>query len=127
MKRIYLFLTTLIACILGAIVTLFFGLHPACMLGTIIIIIALVRMFDYYFRERQEEEEKLYAEIMEKDRAMNDFSKHFGIDQRRAERLYNNGFKDISDFKDKTIEELMEMDELNPTLAKRIHQKMEEM
>ena len=125
MKRIHLFLTTCIACIVGATVTIFLGLHPACMLGTIIFILAIVTSLEFYFKERHEKEEKLYAELVEKDRALNDFSKHFNINQLRAERLYNNGFKDISDFKDKSVEELMEIDDVNPTLAKRIHQKMQ--
>ena len=126
MKRIYLFLTTCIACIFGALVTILFGLHPACMLGTIIFILANVLSLEFYFKERLENEEKLYAELIEKDRTLNDFSKHFSIDHLRAERLYNNGFKDIADFKDKSVEELMEIDDVNPTLAKRIYQKMQD-
>jgi hypothetical protein len=123
MERIYVFITICIASLIGAGATIMFGLHPACMMGTIIFIVAVILSLDVYFRERQEKEIELYAEIMAKDKAIKDYMKHFNINQPRAEQLYDYGFKNLSDFSDKSVEELIEFEDINPTLAKRIHQK----
>ncbi len=126
MDRIYLFLTTCISFIIGASVTIFLGLHPACMLGTIISILALALSLEFYFKERREKEERLYAELMAKDNALNDFITEFGIDRKRAEILYRAGFKKVGDFKDKSIQDLMQIDDINPTVAKRIESRMKD-
>ena len=117
MERIYLFLTACIACIIGASITVFLGLHPACMLGTIIFILAITLSLEYYFKERREKEEKLYAELTEKENALNDFMKMFLIDKPRAEKLYIAGYRNINDFRGKSAKELMAIDDINPTMA----------
>jgi NAD-dependent DNA ligase len=94
------------------------------MLGTIIGILAITLSLEYYFKERKEKEEKLYAELVAKDNAVNNFISEFGIDRRRAEILYKEGFKKLEDFKEMSIEELMQIDDINPTVAKRIESRM---
>jgi hypothetical protein len=125
MERIYLFITFCIACLIGAGVTLAFGLHPACMAGTIIFILAIVLSLEFYFKERREKEEQQYVELIAKDKAVDDFMKNFGIDRARARGLYDAGFHELSDFRGKTTEELMQIENINPTLANRIVRNME--
>lgn len=125
MERIYLFITFCVACLIGASITLAFGLHPACMGGTIIFILAIILSLEYYFKERREQEEQQYVELLTKDKVLDDFMKKFNIDRSRALGLYDVGFHDLSDFEGKTADELMQIENINPTLANRIVRNME--
>jgi hypothetical protein len=125
MKRITLFIIICFAGILGTAITMFGGQNWACMIATIIFIPGIALSLELYLKERREKEEKLYAELMAKDNALNDFIKYFSIDRSRAEIFYQSGFHSLDDFKGKNVEELMIIDEINPTLAKRIVNRME--
>ncbi len=73
-----------------------------------------------WLNERNEIREKAYNEMMAKEDAINKFTNTFNIERTRAEILYRNGFKDLKDFRGKTVSELMVIDDINPTLAKHI-------
>ena len=126
MKGIYVFIIFCFAGVLGTAVTMVFGLNWSCMVATMIIIPGIALSLDLYFREKRERDEKLYVELLRKENALNEFSSNFGLDKIRAERFYNSGYHDLSDFKDKSAEELMQIDEINPTLANRIVRRMRE-
>ena len=125
MNRIYFFFIICLAGIVGTIFTFLLG-HWACFLGTIIFIPAIALSLDTYFRSRREDREKLYARVMEKESSISDYIRHFGLDRNRAEMLYNAGFKNLDDLKDRSVEELMQIDEINPTMAERIVRKIKE-
>lgn len=124
MQRIYVFIISCFAGIIGTSVAMIFGLHWSCMIGTIIFVVAIALSLDTYFKGKREEEEKLYAEIVKKDQALSAFMKEFGVDQNRAEQLYLAGFHELEDFKGKSVEELMQVEDINPTLAKRIEHRI---
>ena len=124
MERIYVFIISCFAGIIGTSVAMIFGLHWSCMIGTIIFVVAIALSLDTYFKGKREEEEKLYAEIVKKDQTLSTFMQEFGVDQNRAEQLYLAGFHELEDFQGKSVQELMEIEDINPTLAKRIASKM---
>lgn len=126
MNRIYIFIILCIAGIIGTSVSMVFSLHWSCMIGTIIFVVAVALTLDVYFKERREKDEKMYNEILSRERAIVQFKREFNLDQPRAERLYKSGFKAIEDFQDKTVEELMQIEDINPTMAKRIVQRMQD-
>jgi ERCC4-type nuclease len=95
------------------------------MIGTIIFVVAIALSLDTYFKEKREEEDKEYAQLISRKRAIDEFVIEIGMDRRRAEQLYNSGYRSITDFQGMSLEELMEMDNINPTLAKRIATKAE--
>jgi len=102
-----------------------FGLHWSCMIGTIIFVVAVALSLDVYYRERRGRDELYYTQYTSTERILSEFMRKFGIDRLRAEKLYHAGFQDVNDFKDKTVEDLMQIDDINPTLAKKIVQKMQ--
>ena len=50
----------------------------------------------------------------------------FDIDRVRAENIYNVGYKQLKDMNDAILEELLCIDRINPTIAKRIINKLKE-
>ena len=120
MKRIHFFIIVAFAGILGTIITLVTALNWACMIAVMIFIPGIALSLEIYFKERREKNERLYAELKAKENAVIQFTSSFGIDHRRAEKLYFAGFSELGDFKNKTVEDLMQIDDINPTLAKRI-------
>ena len=126
MERIYIFITCCIAGIIGTAVSMIFGLHWSCMVGTIIFVVAIALSLDVYFRERREKDELMYEELTGKEKALSEFIRVFGVDRPRAEQLYNAGFKKLDDFRNISIKELMQIGDINPTQAKRIVQKIAE-
>ena len=50
----------------------------------------------------------------------------FDIDQVRAENIYNVGYKQLKDMNDAILEELLCVDRINPTIAKRIINKLKD-
>jgi hypothetical protein len=120
MQRIYIFIICSIAGIIGTSVSMVFQLHWSCMIGTIIFVVAIALSLDTYFKDRRENEAKLYAELTKRKKTIKVFEDEFGVDFRRAERLYTQGFHSLIDFKNKSVQDLMEIDDINPTLAKRI-------
>ena len=125
MKRIYIFITCCFAGIIGTVVSMVFGLHWSCMIGTIIFVVAIALSLDVYYKERRGKDELYYTQFTSTERILTEFMRKFGIDRLRAEKLYHAGFQDVNDFKDKTVEDLMQIDDINPTLAKKIVQKMQ--
>lgn len=125
MNRISIFIILCIAGVIGTSISMVFSLHWSCMIGTIIFVVAVALTLDVYFRERREKDEKLYDELLERERAIVQFKSEFDLDQTRAEQLYLAGFSGLKDFQDKSVEELMQIDEINPTLAKRIVHRMQ--
>ena len=123
MERIYIFITCCIAGIIGTAASMVLGLHWSCMIGTIIFVVAIALSLDNYFKEKREEEDREYSRLISRRRAIDEFVIEIGMDRRRAENLYNSGYRSIADFQDMSLEELMEMDDINPTLAKRIANK----
>jgi hypothetical protein len=114
------FFIVCIAGIIGALVTLIFSQNWACMVAAIIGIPGLALTIETWLRDRREINERLNAELLQRKNAIDKFIDKFNLDYKRAEILYLAGFKEISDFRGKTAEDLMEIDEINPTLAKRI-------
>jgi hypothetical protein len=114
------FIIVCIAGIIGAFVTLIFSQNWACMVAAIIGIPGLALTIETWLRDRREINAKLNAELLERKTSIDEFIVKFNLDYKRAEILYVAGFKKIEDFKGKTAEELMEIDEINPTLANRI-------
>lgn len=125
MKRIHFFIIVAFAGVIGTVITMITGLNWSCLVATIIIIPGIALSLELYFKERREKEEKLYTQLIEKENTISIFKSNFGIDHRRAEMLYSSGYKKLEDFKNKSVEDLMQIDDINPTLAKRIVQKME--
>ncbi len=123
MKRIYIFITCCIAGVIGTGISMAFGLHWSCMIGTIIFVVAIALSLDSYYRERREADEKFIADIKQKDKTLVEFMSELDIDETRAQKLYQAGFKSIADFKSMSLGELMQIEDINPTLAKRIMQK----
>ncbi len=127
MERITFFILVCVAGILGAILTLLFSQNLACMLATIIGIPGLALLFETWLRERREVNERIEAELNARQNAISEFMRVFGIDHNRAEILYLAGFKSIDELKNRSIEELMAIEDINPTLAKRIYYLMQKM
>ena len=125
MERIHFFILICIAGVIGSVITLVFSQNWACMVATIILIPGLALTVERWFRDRQELREKLYSEMMMKENALKEFIQMFDIERNRAEILYNSGFRKIDDLRGKTVQDLMQIDNINPTLAKQIVQKME--
>jgi excinuclease UvrABC nuclease subunit len=94
------------------------------MIGTIIFVVAIALSLDTYFKERREEEERYIAELETRKQVLSQFVSEFGVDQSRAEHLYSAGFHKLEDFKDKSVQDLMQIDDINPTMAKRIVQRV---
>jgi hypothetical protein len=120
MERMTFFFIVCVAGIIGALVTLIFSQNWACMVAAIIGIPGLALTIETWLRDRREINAKLNAELHERNKAIDEFINKFNLDYKRAEKLYLAGFKGIEDFKGKTTEDLMEIDEINPTLANRI-------
>ena len=120
MERIYIFITCCIAGILGTVISMVFGLHWSCMIGTIIFVVAIALSLDVYFKERREKEDRIFEQFTRKEKTLTEFEKELEIDRFRAEQLYKLGFCDTADFKNKSVEELMQIEVINPTLAKKI-------
>jgi low affinity Fe/Cu permease len=125
MERMTFFIIVCIAGIIGALVTLIFSQNWACMVAAIIGIPGLALTIETWLRDRREINAKLNAELLERKTTIDDFINKFNLDYKRAELLYLAGFKRIEDFKGKTAEELMAIDEINPTLANRIVRNVE--
>ena len=125
MQRIYIFIICCIAGIIGTSISMVFHLHWSCMIGTIIFVVAIALSLDTYFKEKRDRDERVYTELSNRKRTLNQFITEFHIDQARAEQLYQAGFRSMDDFKTKSVEDLMLIDNINPTLAKRIVQKMQ--
>ena len=123
MQRIYIFIISCFAGIIGTAASMVFQLHWSCMIGTIIFVVAIALSLDTYFKERRETEEKLMVELENRQKVLSQFMDVFGLDHARAELLYTAGFHNIEDFKNKSIQDLMRIDDINPTLAKRIVQR----
>ncbi len=120
MNRISIFIILCIAGVLGTSISMIFGLHWSCMIGTIIFIVAVALTLDVYFRERRERTEQEYNDLMKKELVLTQFKQEFNIDQHRAYQLYYAGFKSLEDFQDKTVDDLIQVEDINPTVAKRI-------
>jgi len=127
MKPIHLFILVCIAGMVGAILVMTTGVHWSCWIAIVLFIPGVALTLEVYIKEKREEKELLYGQLMKRENTINDFIQQFNMDRDRAERLYNNGYQNMDDFKDKTVKELMQIDEINPTLAKRIVHKMEEL
>jgi hypothetical protein len=125
MERLTFFIIVCIAGVIGAFVTLAFA-HWACMVAVIIIIPAIALSLDTWRRELRETSELLEKKAKAKQMAITSFRNHFDMDNKRAELVYNAGYRKIDDFKGKSVQELMEIDDINPTLAKRIYYRMNE-
>ena len=126
MKRINFYILVCFAGILGAAVTLALSQNWACILAIIIFIPGIALSLESYYREKREKEEKIYAEIIKKEKTLNDFRSTFNIDWLRAEQLYLAGYRELADFRGRSAQELMKINEINPTLANRIVRKMNE-
>ena len=125
MERLTFFIIVCIAGVIGAFVTLTFA-HWACMVAVIIIIPAIAHSFDTWRRETRETQELLEKEIKARQMTIASFRNHFDMDNKRAEIIYNAGYRKLDDFKGKSVQELMQIDDINPTLAKRIYNRMNE-
>jgi cytoskeletal protein RodZ len=55
---------------------------------------------------------------------MNRFMELFEITEERAQALYKAGYKKLDDFKDAIVEDLVMVDQINPTIARRIIDKI---
>jgi replicative superfamily II helicase len=95
------------------------------MVATIILIPGMALTIERWLNERNEIREKAYNEMMAKEDTINKFTSTFKIERTRAEILYRHGFKDLEDFRGKSVAELMVIDDINPTLAKNIVSTME--
>ena len=127
MKRIYIFITACLAGIIATALTLFFGLHWSCMIGTIIFVVGVALTLESYFKERREKDEMLLEEYTKQDSALSEFTQLLGMERIRARKIYNAGYKSIDDLKNVTVEELIQIDDINPTIAKRIIKRVHEL
>ena len=123
MERLTFFIIVCIAGVIGAFVTLAFA-HWACMVAVIIIIPAIALSLDTWRRESRETRELLEKEIKAKQMAIASFRTYFDMDNKRAEIVYNAGYRSLDDFKGKSVQQLMQIDDINPTLAKRIYNRI---
>jgi ERCC4-type nuclease len=127
MERIYIFIIACLAGIIATALTMLLGLHWSCMIGTIIFVVAIALTLDSYFKERREKDEMLLEEYTKQDKALSQFTQVLGMERTRARKIYNAGYKSIDDLKNVTVEELIQIDDINPTLAKRIMQRIDEL
>ena len=109
--------------VIGTTVSMVFGLHWSCMIGTIIFVVAIALSLDTYFKERRDADEKFMVEITEKRNTIFEFMSELEIDETRAQKLYRAGFRSVADFKKMSMDELIKIEDINPTIAKRIYKK----
>ena len=62
--------------------------------------------------------------IIIKDGMVEKYSNFFGISEARAEDLYDAGYRQFKDFKDAIVEDLMMVNDINPTVARVIINKV---
>ena len=127
MERIYIFITACLAGIIATALTMLFGLHWSCMIGTIIFVVGVALTLDSYFKERREKDELLIEEYTKQDKALSEFTQILGMERTRAMKIYGAGYKSIDDLKNVTVEELIQIDDINPTIAKRILKRVREL
>ena len=124
MKRITFFIIVCIAGVIGAFITLIFSQNFACMVAAVAGIPGLALLIETWLRDRREINKQIETELLAREKALDQFSTFFNLDRKRAEILFLAGFKDINDFKNKSVEDLMKIEDINPTLANRIYNKM---
>ena len=127
MERIYIFIVACLAGIIATALTMLFGLHWSCMIGTIIFVVAIALTLDSYFKERRQKNELLIEEYTKQDKALTEFTQLLGMERIRARKLYDAGYKSIDDLKEVTLNELIQIDDINPTIAKRIIKRVQEL
>lgn len=127
MERIYIFITACFAGVIATALTMLFGLHWSCMIGTIIFVVGIALTLDSYFKERRQKDELLMEEYTKHDSALLEFTQILGMERTRAKKIYSAGYRSIDDLKNVTVEELIKIDDINPTIAKRIIKRVQEL